>query len=47
MACDFKVEAENPEEVVAKAEEHAVTAHNLPKGEETRAKIRPQIRDVQ
>ncbi len=46
MACDFKVEAENPEEVISKAEEHAATAHNLPRGEETRAKIRSQVKDA-
>ena len=47
MVCEFKAEAESPEEVISKAEEHAVSVHNLPRGEETRAKIRSQVKDAQ
>lgn len=44
--CQFSAEAENAEEVVAKAEEHAATTHNMPRGEETRARIRAAIVDA-
>lgn len=47
IACEFRAEAESPEEVISKAEEHAATEHSLPKGEETRAKIRSQVKDIQ
>ncbi|MDE1861217.1 MAG: DUF1059 domain-containing protein [Candidatus Micrarchaeota archaeon] len=46
MACEFRAEGQTSEEVLAKAEEHAAAAHNLPRGAETRAKIAPQIKDV-
>lgn len=47
MTCEFAAQAESQEEVLAKAEEHAAMAHNLPRGEETRAKILAQLKDVQ
>lgn len=46
MACDFKAEGQEIEEVVTKAEEHAASSHNLPKGEDTRNKIRAAVKDV-
>ncbi len=47
MTCEFAAQAESQEEVLAKAEEHAAMAHNLPRGAETRAKILAQLKDVQ
>lgn len=45
--CHFSAQAETEEEVLAKAEEHAASAHNMQRGEETRAKIRANIREAQ
>lgn len=45
--CPFSAQAETEEEVLAKAEEHAASAHNMQRGEETRAKIRANIREAQ
>ena len=44
--CPFQVQAEDAEEVVTKAEEHAAMAHNMPRGDETKNKIRAVIKDV-
>lgn len=46
MACEFKAEGNEVEEVVTKAEEHASTAHNMPKGEETRNQIRALVKEA-
>ncbi|MHB1830611.1 MAG: DUF1059 domain-containing protein [Candidatus Micrarchaeaceae archaeon] len=44
--CQFSASAENAEEVVAKAEEHMATAHNMQRGEETKAKIRTALTEA-
>ena len=44
--CQFSASAENAEEVVAKAEEHAAAAHSMPKGDDTKNRIRTAVKDA-
>jgi predicted small metal-binding protein len=46
LSCEFRAEAENEEEVVAKAEEHAAAAHSMPKGDDTKNRIRTAVKDA-
>lgn len=45
-ACQFSASAESAEEVVAKAEEHMASAHNMQRGEETKAKARAVLTEA-